>query len=151
MLAAGLQRVAKIPRREQSSEVLRINPKFSLEVHRQRMPIKDPAILERHIARCGRRGSNEGLCRPTVEGGRDGLLRRADQVVTLLRQRGRLTYQALTIFSSTKQRGGAQAGPQGARVPSMKGARCCVERRSDSKETGKREIGDGAKSSSLRR
>ncbi|NOT56508.1 MAG: tetratricopeptide repeat protein, partial [Deltaproteobacteria bacterium] len=31
-------------------EVLRLNPKFSLEVHRQRMPIKDPAVLERHIA-----------------------------------------------------------------------------------------------------
>jgi hypothetical protein len=30
--------------------VLRINPKFSLEVHKQRVPIKDPAMLERHIA-----------------------------------------------------------------------------------------------------
>ena len=29
--------------------MLRLNPKFSLEVHRQRMPIKDPATLERHI------------------------------------------------------------------------------------------------------
>ena len=32
------------------AEVLRLNPNFSLEVHRQRMPIKDPAVLERHIA-----------------------------------------------------------------------------------------------------
>jgi adenylate cyclase len=35
---------------EQVTEILRLNPKFSLEVHRQRMPIKDPAVLERHIA-----------------------------------------------------------------------------------------------------
>jgi hypothetical protein len=26
------------------------NPKFSLEVYKQRVPIKDPAVLERHIA-----------------------------------------------------------------------------------------------------
>jgi tetratricopeptide (TPR) repeat protein len=36
--------------RAEVAEVLRINPKFSLEIHRQRMPIKDPAVLERHIA-----------------------------------------------------------------------------------------------------
>ncbi len=35
---------------KEAAEVLRINPKFSLEVHKQRMPIKDPAVLERHIA-----------------------------------------------------------------------------------------------------
>ena len=35
--------------RAEAAEVLRINPKFSLEVHKQRVPIKDPAILERHI------------------------------------------------------------------------------------------------------
>jgi adenylate cyclase len=34
----------------EAAEVLRINPQFSLAVHRQRMPIKDPAMLERHIA-----------------------------------------------------------------------------------------------------
>jgi TolB-like protein/DNA-binding winged helix-turn-helix (wHTH) protein/Tfp pilus assembly protein PilF len=34
----------------EAAEVLRLNPKFSLEVHRQRMPIKDPAVLERHLA-----------------------------------------------------------------------------------------------------
>jgi TolB-like protein/Tfp pilus assembly protein PilF len=36
--------------RAEAVEVLRLNPKFSLEVHRQRAPIKDPAVLERHIA-----------------------------------------------------------------------------------------------------
>jgi len=36
--------------RAEAAEVLRLNPKFSLEVHEQRMPIKDPAMLERHIA-----------------------------------------------------------------------------------------------------
>jgi hypothetical protein len=30
--------------------VLRINPKFSLEVHQQRVPVKDPVMLERGIA-----------------------------------------------------------------------------------------------------
>ena len=34
----------------EAAEVLRINPQFSLEVHRQRIPIKDPAVLERHLA-----------------------------------------------------------------------------------------------------
>ena len=36
--------------RAEAAEVLRINPKFSLEVHKQRAPIKDPVVLERHIA-----------------------------------------------------------------------------------------------------
>ena len=36
--------------RAEAAEVLRINPQFSLEVHRQREPIKDPAMLERHLA-----------------------------------------------------------------------------------------------------
>jgi adenylate cyclase len=36
--------------RAEAAEVLRLNPKFSLAVHRQRMPIKDPAVLERHLA-----------------------------------------------------------------------------------------------------
>jgi tetratricopeptide (TPR) repeat protein len=36
--------------RTEAAEVLRINPQFSLEVHKQRMPIKDPAVLERHLA-----------------------------------------------------------------------------------------------------
>ena len=34
----------------EAAEVLRLNPKFSLEVHKERVPIKDPAMLERHIA-----------------------------------------------------------------------------------------------------
>ena len=36
--------------RAEAAEVLRINPKFSLEVHKERAPIKDPAVLERHLA-----------------------------------------------------------------------------------------------------
>lgn len=36
--------------RAEAAEVLRLNPKFSLEVHRQRIPIKDPAVMERYIA-----------------------------------------------------------------------------------------------------
>jgi TolB-like protein/Tfp pilus assembly protein PilF len=36
--------------RAEAAEVLRINPHFSLEVHQQRAPIKDPAALERHLA-----------------------------------------------------------------------------------------------------
>jgi len=36
--------------RAEAAEVLRLNPKFSLEVYKQCMPIKDPATLERHIA-----------------------------------------------------------------------------------------------------
>jgi TolB-like protein/predicted Zn-dependent protease len=36
--------------RAEAAEVLRINPNFSLEVHKQRVPIKDPAVLERHLA-----------------------------------------------------------------------------------------------------
>jgi adenylate cyclase len=36
--------------RAEAAEVLRINPKFSLELHKQRMPIRDPVTLERHIA-----------------------------------------------------------------------------------------------------
>jgi len=34
----------------EATEVLRLNPQFSLEVHRQREPIKDPAVLERYLA-----------------------------------------------------------------------------------------------------
>jgi TolB-like protein/Tfp pilus assembly protein PilF len=36
--------------RAKAAEVLRLNPQFSLEVHKERVPIKDPAVLERHIA-----------------------------------------------------------------------------------------------------
>jgi tetratricopeptide (TPR) repeat protein len=36
--------------REEATELLRINPNFSLEVYRQRAPLKDPTVLERHIA-----------------------------------------------------------------------------------------------------
>jgi tetratricopeptide (TPR) repeat protein len=34
----------------EAAEVLWINPQFSLEVHKERVPIKDPVTLERHIA-----------------------------------------------------------------------------------------------------
>jgi len=34
----------------EATEVLRLNPNFSLEVHKERMPIKDSAMLERHLA-----------------------------------------------------------------------------------------------------
>jgi adenylate cyclase len=36
--------------RAEAAEVLRLNPKFSLEIHKERAPVKDPATLERHIA-----------------------------------------------------------------------------------------------------
>jgi adenylate cyclase len=36
--------------RAEAAEVLRLNPNYSLEVHKERVPIKDPAILERHLA-----------------------------------------------------------------------------------------------------
>jgi len=35
--------------RAEAAGVLRLNPQFSQEVHKQRVPIKDPAILERHL------------------------------------------------------------------------------------------------------
>jgi hypothetical protein len=38
------------------AEVLRLNPNFSLEIHKERVPIKDPAMLERHIAALRRAG-----------------------------------------------------------------------------------------------
>jgi tetratricopeptide (TPR) repeat protein len=33
-----------------AAEVLRINPQFSLKIHGERVPLKDPAMLERQIA-----------------------------------------------------------------------------------------------------
>jgi adenylate cyclase len=36
--------------RTEVAEVIRLSPPFSLEVHGQKLPYKDPAILERHIA-----------------------------------------------------------------------------------------------------
>ncbi|HEV8716503.1 MAG TPA: tetratricopeptide repeat protein [Candidatus Binatia bacterium] len=36
--------------RVEAAAVLRLNPQFSLAVHKQRMPIKDSAVLERHLA-----------------------------------------------------------------------------------------------------
>jgi adenylate cyclase len=42
--------------RAEVTEVLRLNPNFSLEVHKQRAPIKDPVVLERHLAALRRAG-----------------------------------------------------------------------------------------------
>jgi len=36
--------------RAETAEVLRLNPQFSLVIHKERIPIKDPAVLERHLA-----------------------------------------------------------------------------------------------------
>jgi len=36
--------------RAEAAEVLRLTPNFSLEIHRQRAPVKDPAVLERQLA-----------------------------------------------------------------------------------------------------
>src|SRR5262249_48804102 len=36
--------------RAETAEILRISPNFSLEVYQQRLPYKDPAVLERQIA-----------------------------------------------------------------------------------------------------
>ena len=36
--------------RSTGTEILRLNPNFSLEVHKQRVPIKDPVMLEQYIA-----------------------------------------------------------------------------------------------------
>jgi TolB-like protein/Tfp pilus assembly protein PilF len=36
--------------RAEAAEVLRLNPQFSLAIHKQRAPIKDPAVLEHHLA-----------------------------------------------------------------------------------------------------
>ena len=50
-LAAIYSELGKDPEaRAETAEVLRLNPNFSLEVNRQRESIKDPALLERHIA-----------------------------------------------------------------------------------------------------
>ncbi len=50
-LAAVYSELGKeVEARAEAAEVLRINSQFSLEVHKQRVPIKDPAVLERHLA-----------------------------------------------------------------------------------------------------
>jgi hypothetical protein len=36
--------------RAEAAEILRLTPNFSLEVHKERVPIKDPAMLERYLA-----------------------------------------------------------------------------------------------------
>ena len=50
-LAAVYSELSKeVEARDEAAEVLRLNPQFSLEVHKQRAPIKDPATLERYLA-----------------------------------------------------------------------------------------------------
>jgi adenylate cyclase len=50
-LAAAYSELGKeAEARAEAAEVLRLNPKFSLKVHKERAPIQDPATLERHIA-----------------------------------------------------------------------------------------------------
>jgi adenylate cyclase len=34
----------------EAAEVLRLNPRFSLEGLKQRLPIKDPAVVEQYLA-----------------------------------------------------------------------------------------------------
>jgi adenylate cyclase len=46
----------EVEARVEAAEVLRLNPQFSLEIYKQRVPIKDPAALERHIATLGKAG-----------------------------------------------------------------------------------------------
>jgi tetratricopeptide (TPR) repeat protein len=51
MLAAAYSELGQAAEaQEEAAEVLRLNPQFSLAVHRQRMPIKEPAVLERQLA-----------------------------------------------------------------------------------------------------
>ena len=51
MLAAVYSELGKeAEAHAEAAEVVRLNPKFSLEVHKERAPIKDPAPLERHLA-----------------------------------------------------------------------------------------------------
>jgi adenylate cyclase len=50
-LAAAYSELGKeAEARAEATEVLRINPQFSLGVHKERVPIKDPAVLEQYIA-----------------------------------------------------------------------------------------------------
>ncbi len=51
MLAAVYSELGQTHEAQQeAAEVLRINSAFSLEVHKERAPVKDRAILERHVA-----------------------------------------------------------------------------------------------------
>ena len=50
-LAAAYSELGRLAEAQAAAaEVLRINPQFSLTVHREREPVKDPTMLERHIA-----------------------------------------------------------------------------------------------------
>jgi hypothetical protein len=41
---------SELGKEAEAAAALRINPRFLLEIHKERTPIKDPATLERHIA-----------------------------------------------------------------------------------------------------
>ena len=56
--------------RAEAAEVLRLNPHFSLAVREQRMPIKELAVLERHLAALRQVGSEVSIATDwAVEGG----------------------------------------------------------------------------------
>ena len=46
-LITGCELGQEAEAQKEAAEVLRLNPNFTLEVHKQRTPIKDPAVLER--------------------------------------------------------------------------------------------------------
>jgi tetratricopeptide (TPR) repeat protein len=51
LLAAVYSEVGREPEaRAEAAEILRLNPQFSLEIHKQRAPIKNPTVLERQLA-----------------------------------------------------------------------------------------------------
>jgi adenylate cyclase len=56
-LAAVYSELGKdIEAQAEAAEVLRLNPHFSLEVHKEQTPIKDPTMLERHIVALSKAG-----------------------------------------------------------------------------------------------
>ena len=51
MLAAVSRELGQaVEARAEAAEVRRLNPSFSLTIHKQRRVIKDPAVLARHLA-----------------------------------------------------------------------------------------------------
>ena len=57
LLAAVYSELGRDPEAQvETAEVLRINPKWSLEVWKQRVPYKEPATLERVLLLCARQG-----------------------------------------------------------------------------------------------
>jgi adenylate cyclase len=50
LLVAYSESGHEVEARAEAAEILRLSPNWSLEVWKQRMPYKDPAMLERHLA-----------------------------------------------------------------------------------------------------